>query len=287
MQTDSNLIILDSGVDWLTVTAKRGDTSDRLIALGKALLHQSESQGNRVSGFSSMGYKGWRTQGVTYGRRKDGSIVSLSSGEAALNWLPVAEASDHVTRLDLQITCFDQTQDAHRAEAYYYALQASNKRRGRPLSSSLRLNSGGGDTLYLGSPKSDIIGRFYDKGREQKIAAAGACWRYETQHRRESAEGTLGVIRQSETLHDTIAALVANFFTLRGVAVPEVERTLSAHELHSTRYYLQKRETDDARSLRWLSTFVAGTVKRLVDSGQRGAVMRALGLEDAGDTPDR
>lgn len=280
MLVDSNLQILDSGVDWLTVTAKRGDASDNLIALAQRLQHQSESEGNRISGFSSMGYKGWKSRGVTYGRRQDGSIVSLSSREAASHWQEVAEASDHVTRLDLQITCFDSSEDAHRAETSYRSLQTSHKRRGRPISSSLRLNSGGGDTLYIGSPKSDIIGRLYDKGVEQKIAPAGACWRLETQHRRESAERTLDAIHQSETLHDTIAALVTNFFAVRGVAVPQIERAISVDELHSQSYYLSKRETDNTRSLRWLSTFVAGTVKRLVDSGERAAVLRALGLTD-------
>jgi DNA relaxase NicK len=280
VQTDSDLTILDAAVDWLTVTAKRGLRADSLIARASDCLHQAESAGNRVSPFRASGYHGWRSEGIVWGRRKDGAIASISSGAAALHWPLFLEDADNVTRVDLQITCADSTENASRAEIAYHLMQDNRKRAGRPISASLRLNSSGGQTLYLGSKQSDVMGRLYDKGVEKKFAEAGACWRYETQLRREPAERTIRAIAESETVHDTIAHLVTSFFSARGVAVPQALQ-LDARD-NSTRegYYLSKRETDNSRSLRWLGTFVASTVKRLVDSGQRADVLRALGLDD-------
>lgn len=280
MQSDDTLTILDSAVDWLTVTAKRGVIADNLIALADGLLHQSISEGNRISAFRSNGYRGWRTRGVTYGRRDDGALCTLTSREAAMNWKQVLGASNNVSRCDLQITCSDSTQNAHRAEDAYRSLLSRPKRKGRPIHPSIRLNAGGGDTLYLGKPSSDVIGRFYDKGVEQKIAPAGACWRLEAQFRREQAQRAIGRVAQSEAHHDCIALIVATWFSDRGLVVPPIERPHSIDALQYEGYYFSKRETDDERSLKWLGTYVASTVKRLVDSGKRDAVMAALGLTD-------
>jgi DNA relaxase NicK len=280
MQAESDLTILDAAVDWLTVTAKRGLRADSLIARASACLHQAESAGNRVSPFRASGYHGWRSEGIVWGLRKDGAIASISSGAAALHWSSFLEDSDNVTRVDLQITCADSTVNASRAEIAYHLMQDNRKRAGRPISASLRLNSSGGQTLYLGSKQSDVMGRLYDKGIEKKFAQAGACWRYETQLRREPAERTIRTISQSETVHDCIAGLVTTFFSARGVAVPQVIQLDTGNNPTREGYYLSKRETDDTRSLRWLGTYVASTVKRLVDSGKRSEVMSALGLND-------
>lgn len=280
MQTDSSLTILDSAVDWLTVTAKRGSAADLLIARAQCLLHQAESAGNRVFPFKANGYHGWRSEGITYGRRKDGALCSISSGGAALNWPEVLEASDHVTRVDLQITCADSSVNAHRAEIAYHLMQDNHKRAGRPISASLRLNSSGGQTLYLGSKQSDVMGRVYDKGVEKKFAQAGACWRYEIQYRREPAERTIDAINQSEDVNSLIASLVTTYFSARGLSCPEVVGDKAGVDAITKGYYLSKRESDESRSLRWLSTFVASTVKRLIDSGKRAEVLRALGLND-------
>lgn len=280
MQTDSTLKILDSAVDWVTVTAKRGATADSLIALGDGLLHESITQGNRLLLFKSMGYHGRKAGGVSVGRRHDGGILTLSSGAAALSAAPLLGGAYNVTRLDLQVTCLDESQNASRGEIAYHLMQDRRKTSGRPVSASIRLNSDGGQTLYLGKPKSDRLGRLYDKGIEQKLAEAGACWRYEVQHRRRYAQAAARVVHQSEAPHDCIAALVTDYFSHRGVVVPDIKASPSKHTLQYENDYFSKRDTDDGRSLRWLHTFVASTVKRLIDSGKREDVLRALGLDE-------
>lgn len=278
MQTDTSLKILDSAVDWITVTAPRGQAADNMIALGDDCLHQSIAEGNRLLLFKSMGYHGRKAGGVSVGRRYDGGIVTLTSGAASLNCNTFIGGEYHVTRLDVQITCADESQNASRGEIAYHLMQDRRKAAGRPVHASLRLNSSGGQTLYLGSPKSDRLGRLYDKGVESKVAEAGACWRYEVQLRRRPAEVTARAIHQSEARHDCIAAIVTDYFSHRGVVIPDAQTSPALSSLQHESYYLSKRETDDDRSLRWLGTYVASTVKRLVECGRRDDVMRALGL---------
>jgi DNA relaxase NicK len=267
-------------VDWLTVTAKRGDDADALHAAADGLLQQSICGGNYLNLFKSKGYHGKKAGGVSVGRRHDGSILTLTSSEAARSAMPFLDGRFHVTRLDLQITCADSLYNASRAEVAYHLMQEGTKRAGRPVSASLRLNSSGGQTLYLGSAKSDVLARLYDKGIEAKVAPAGACWRYEVQYRREPATRTGNQLHQSEAAHDCIAALVAAHFSHRGVVVPEVERDRASSGVQDERLYLSKPESDCDRQLRWLGTYVASTVRKLIDSGKRREVMKALGLID-------
>lgn len=280
MQTDSNLKILESGVDWITATAPRGLLADKLIALTEPLLHQSASQGNRVLLWKGSGYHG-RTSGETsLGVGREGSIVTLKSREAFLNAELFLGGEFRVTRLDLQTTCFDESKMEDRWTAEYFALQHRKKKAGRPISSDLRLNSRGGSTLYLGSPKSDIIARAYDKGIEAKIAEAGECQRYEVQYRRRPAKSQATRYYQSEDRSYHIAATVTHFFKARGITVPRVEERIAGTQIQHEALYSKRAESDDARSLRWLGTLVAPTVRRLIESGKRDEILRALGLTD-------
>lgn len=280
MQTDSNLKILESGVDWLTVTTPRGESADSMIALADGLLHQSVDQGNRVSLWKGNGYHGRTSGAVSLGVGREGAIVTLKSREAFLSADLFLKESYRVTRLDLQTTCFDESAMADRWMAEYFALQDREKKIGRPISSDLRLNSGGGSTLYLGSPKSDIIARAYDKGIEQKIAKAGECQRYEVQYRRRYAKLQAARYNQSENKSHHIASTVTRFFQTRGVSIPPITERDTGVEIQYEALYSKRAESDCARSLRWLGTNVAPSIRRLIELGKREEVLRALGLTD-------
>jgi hypothetical protein len=280
VQTDNALKILESGVDWLTATAPRGLLSDSMIALAEPLLHEQFSQGNRISLWKGSGYHGRTSGAVSVGVGKEGSIVTLKSREALLSASTFLGGDYRVTRLDLQITCFDKSKMEDRWQAEYYALLSRKKKAGRPILADLRLNSRNGSTLYLGSPKSDIIARAYDKGIEAKIAEAGECQRYEVQFRRRYAKQQSARLNQSEDQHHYIASTVTNFFKTRGVSVPRVAKADTGIEIQHEALYSQRAKSDNERSLHWLGTLVAPSVRRLIQSGKRAEVLRALGLDD-------
>lgn len=278
MQSDTSLKILESGVDWLTATAPRGPISDNMIALAEPLLHQCASQGNRILLWKGNGYHGRTSGEVSMGIGKQGAIVTLKSREAFTGALSFMKEGYRVTRLDLQVTCVDESKMEDRWQAEYYALQHRKQKAGRPISSDLRLNSRGGSTLYLGSVKSDIIARAYDKGVEAKIAPAGVCQRLEVQFRRRAAKLQTARYNQSEDKPHHTSSVVTTFFKTRGIIVPAVEKRSAGIEIQYEALYSKRAASDDERSLRWLGTLVAPTVRRLIESGKREQVLRALGL---------
>ena len=280
MQTDSNLKILESGIDWLTVTAPRGSIADSMIASAEGLLHQSVGRGNRLSLWKGSGYHGRTSGEVSLGVGREGSIVTLKSREAFLSAEPFIKEGHRVTRLDLQITCFDESKVEDRWTAEYFSLLNRKKKVGRPILADLRLNSRGGSTLYLGSPKSDLIARAYDKGIESKVAEAGECQRYEIQYRRKYAKRQAARFHQSEDKPLHIASIVTHFFQARGIAVPAVEKGIAGTEVQYEALYSQRAKSDSERALRWLGTNVAPSVRRLIELGKREEVLRALGLND-------
>lgn len=280
MQTDSALKVLESGVDWLTVTAPRGTRADEMIARAEGLLHQSEGAGNRISMWKGSGYHGRTSGGISLGVGREGSIVTLKSREAYRSAESFLGKEYRVTRLDLQTTCFDKRQVAARAEIAYHLMQDSRKKAGRRISARLWLGTGGGQSLYLGSPKSDVIARLYDKGIEQRLAEAGACWRWEVQYRRRFAKLQAERLYQSESKSNHIASTVTRFFKDRGVVVPRVAKVPAKLEAQYETLCPKRDATDSERALRWLSTLVAPSVKRLIDSGYRAEVLRVLGLDE-------
>lgn len=280
MLIDDALSVVQSGFDWMTCTAKRGIRADALHAHASLLLEKQAERGNKMKLVRWGGYHGKSSGGVRFGVRHDGCILVLSSAAAAAHTIESIPFADNVSRIDLQVTCFDASQQAERAHMGYYSMLEAPRRRGRPPSASLRLNSGGGQTLYAGSRSSDKVGRLYDKGIEQKTAPAGTYWRFEVEYKREEAL-QLAVAAIERQLDDAIiAALVVDYFAQRGVPAPACHEDIAAF-IDGHRATLEFDGLTDAdRTLRWLTDCVRQSVRRLIDSGRLSDVVRALGLEE-------
>jgi hypothetical protein len=277
---DAALEIVDVGVDWITATAARDDQGEALQNLGRLLLHEQAALGNIESLWKGQGYHGKRCGAVAVGVRHDGCILRLSSSAAASHYRQTILTARQVSRIDLQVTASDSSQLADRAHLAYYQTSDAPRRGGRPPSASLRLDQERGQTCYIGSRTSDVVGRLYDKGLEQKNAPQGQYWRYELEYKRQLAKSVAHLVSRAETGPDHIAARVVDYFAARGVPGPEVRNNLSSILREAGRPTTLDRKSDHDRSLRWLSNSVAPTVQRLLESDQREALLRALGLAD-------
>lgn len=278
MLIDNALSVVSAGIDYCTMTAKRGDREKQLRERVNLLLAEQVDSGNELKTWKFSGYRGKRSGGVAFGLRHDGCIVVLSGSAAATLTVESILLADNVSRIDLQVTCFDASTQAERAHMGYYSMLEAPRRRGRPPSASLRLNSRGGQTLYCGSRASDRVGRLYDKGIEQKTALAGAYWRYEVEYKRSQAATIARLAAESKLDDALIAAFVADYFGSRGLPIPACIEDLEAVAA-SHRATLQFDGITDAdRTLRWLSQTVAASVQRLIDSGRLADVVRALGM---------
>lgn len=279
MQCDHALEIVDVGVDWLTCTAPRGDPAEGLQEFGHLLMQQQVADGNRKSLWKGQGYHGSRSGAVAVGVRHDGCILRLSSSAAASHYRQATSLAGNVSRIDLQLTALDHSNLVDRAHLAYYQIDGAPRKGGRPPSASLRLNKGGGQTCYIGSRTSDVVGRLYDKGIESKTAPEGKLWRYELEYKGELSPKVAAMVSRPEAGPGYIAARVVGHFSDRGIPGPEIRDDPPTAFYDDRPTNVVNPDSDAGRSLRWLKMSVAPTVARLLECGRREEVLRVLGLD--------
>lgn len=277
---DEALSVLSSGIDWCTLTAKWESKGEQLREKAHRIIDYAMRSGNEKKDWRGMGYKGYRAGGAAFGVRHDGCILVLSSATASALAIFSIPDADNVSRIDLQVTCHDSAQQAERAHLGYYSVLSAPRRKGRPPSASLRLNSTGGQTLYVGSRSSDRVGRLYDKGVENKTAPPGAYWRFEVEYKRDEAARLAQAAIERQLDDAIIAALVMDYFAQRGIPAPACHEDISIL-LDGHRATLEFDGLSDAdRTIRWLNDCVRQSVARLIQSGRLADVVRALGMEE-------
>jgi hypothetical protein len=227
-----------------------------------------------------QGYRGHSGPGLATGERPDSAIVRASGDHAAEMWRELARFAENVSRLDIQVTVqLPMTQRGLAREGYRAAIAylADNDR-----APQLRLITTHpvGDTLYIGSPKSDVMARLYDKAAESPNLYEPGTWRYEVEYKREAALSVCRTLQGAANPQAAIAATVFDHFAARGVA-PRFPRG-AASEIHAT---TRRRSVDETR-LRWLESTVAPAVRTLLRNVPRSEVERALGLLAEGTDPD-
>lgn len=270
-------------VDWLTVTVKDQHKQGLLADEVNRLMAIRKDQGYTQKTWSFKGYNGWLCGGIRWGSRDDGSIVMLSGEEAELNWPVVLTWCDNCTRVDLAVTVtLLEPRKGIAKDAYdMLTLDGTSKTKG-PRKMSLVVNNQGGETFYIGSRASDQFGRLYDKGAESGDNCdipIGLIWRYEVEFKQYRAKRIaaqlLEAAKETDDYHQQIGQTVYKWYLSRGVS-PIFP---AYNELpFSTQTYAKV--TDDDVTLRWLSTSVAPSVKRLGENGKGQQVLEALGLMD-------
>lgn len=263
--------VVDYGCDWITATAKGPESRRRLALLGKRVLDSETRAGNERKPWGMSGYDGLKSGGCQVGERGDSTIIRLSSGVAWENWLKVYQAADSFSRLDLQVTArMDQEPKRVIAAAYRHSLQFSRSHGGSPTVSVLKCSNGTA-TMYLGRRQSERFARVYDKGAESSLDEYQACVRWELELKGDLCLPALRAIAASRRPMFTMASIVVTHFRDRGCHLPEswaTDRALSA----------PRKRTEVERRLSWIQSQVRPTVEYLVSIGQRGKVLRALGL---------
>jgi len=268
-------------VDWLTVTvadwAKQRllcDEVDRLMQIRKG-------QGFAQKPWRFKGYDGWTCGGVRWGTREDGSIVMLSGEDAALNWPTCLAWCDNCSRVDLAVTVILLSPKHHVAsEAYGMLTLEGSNTNSRTRKMSLVVNNYGGETFYIGSRASDQFGRLYDKGREMDDGTdipEGLIWRYETEFKsyraRRIAAQMLEAAKDTTDYRQNLGETVYKWFVSRGVK--PIFSTYNSMPFTTETY---AKLSDDDVTLRWFSTQVAPSVKRLKKNGKEEEAKRALGI---------
>lgn len=222
---------------------------------------------------SWMGYSGFAANHMFWGTRKDETIIRASGEIAASVAREVPSYGLHVSRLDLALTAWFSEDRPLTALAARRLAVTEREGNSAPRKRKIRLQDGcgDGDTLYIGSRKSEQFGRLYDKGREDGSSTYKNAWRAEVEYHDDKAGGVFKLLRDVQFNSGTIAATVSAWWSLRGVDLPWYrggDTPLVVRE--------SGRHPDDASQLGWLEKQVAPCVSRLILRVGRDAVYSAL-----------
>jgi hypothetical protein len=272
--TPAPLPILSTGIDWITTTTKDEHRARFVRTLAELWLCKQQEAGHERLDFAWNGYIGWRSEGISYGDRGDGTLVRLSGDQARLHGSVLAGRCDHISRIDFQVTLQDPN------EAHDWAESASDE-----ASQNTRVSSGQTEcnlissnrtrsTLYLGRRISERFFRIYNKYEESKHAWPEGSWRYEVEYKGNRAVHFRDLLRRGDFTSEHARDTVVRAFQDYGITVPAAPLP----RLWSDK--APRRPTTDEGRLRYLGVCVRPMVAKLTEAYGRDTILDLLQLGD-------
>lgn len=269
--------LIESGVDYITVTCREPDSIEKARNLAIQMAVYEDASGMLGSPWSANGYEGYKCGSVVFGERADGCMVRAGGNLAALNWWKLYAVADNVTRLDLQATFRTGELPGAVVHRHYLELQRANRKMKRGPVVSRTTNSKGGYTAYTGSRTSDVFGRIYNKEAQAKLDHYKSCVRYEVQFNKARARKVAHGVNRNFLGEKQMAAEVLSFFARRQVKVKPLQEAIgSLSTIVDTS--LPRRLSDLDKRFAWLRGAVRPTVEMMIDRGLSNELMEALGL---------
>lgn len=275
-----DLLSYGCGVDWVTCTYHR-DTDIHKINLAAVLgllrgFCQGGGVGYKMRSFGAHGYSGLGIGGAKWARRDDSTMLILSGWSGGLfQQLPEIDEAT-CTRIDIRGD-FKWPEDkvprlAHWA---YQQSQAYKKEAGagRPWKCSIIVGDSG-CTTYLGSRQSAMYIRVYDKHAESGKDEYKGVWRIEAEFHDEAANDIFHRLRVQPDLDGAASGVLAANIARRGLFVP-----ITRDDKWRPQDFYREGVTDNNKSLEWLKTQVAPTIRRLLREGLEDDILFALGLQ--------
>lgn len=265
--------IVQSQVDWLTVTRPSSLEDDRLLNLGECIAHSESKTDPNITHWAWHGYDGKRGEHFAYGRRFDSDILQLS-GDLAAEWFDEAwTRAAKCTRIDLAVTVrYDGGKEWVARDGYQQGLDW-NAEHGRGPERTLIVNGRGGSTTYIGTRTSDLYARLYDKWRESGDERYRYCWRWEVEAKADIAGRVCARISSAGNRASECADIVATHFVRRGVSAEWMEGR-DVRRIETVR-----RPSGVASRLGWLDSSVRPVIERLLPLVSEEDLLNALGLE--------
>lgn len=259
-----------TGVDYFTCS-----TSDHrsLGAITEVMLPhfmEEERTGRGVLKWGIQGYRGKKTNHAFIGARDDGVLCQVSGALADQYFSPLMTYAENVSRLDVHVTfpVADVKNDISRVRD---EAEAGAGRRGKPTSVKYIGARQGLQTVYIGRPASDQMGRVYDKWEESKDEAYKGTVRYEVQLRRKAALATALHLKESYPVRTSACVnFVQGWYRARGVQVADLE------EREWTTPVPKREKTKVERQIDWIAAQVSPVFCQLLAEGYGEEVLKAL-----------
>jgi DNA relaxase NicK len=265
---------LSASVDWYSASLAASDDRAKARTVFNALAAGHEAHGVKREETQWKGYDLTRVGHVRYGIRQQDDYLELQSDAAAQWWLAFEPMVSHVARIDLAVTWKPPRPRANLAHSLYQRVGLLPDRGHNPPQLRYWETWQSGQTFYLGSVKSDRMGRIYDKGAQLRSLDPGVLWRFEVQLRNDPANVTARALAKDRSRGHMIAALVATFFRQRRVDCEW------AADLEDVPVVVHRNASDIESTKRWLMRTVAPVVARVGKELTRGEVFGLLGLSE-------
>ena len=262
-----------ASVDWFSLTTGQAPDAYETFRKAQALAVETLGKRNRIRPFATHGYRGFGTRHIRAGIRDRDCLIELSGQTADRYWRAFFPHAKNVTRIDPCVDVHFSHDVRDVAQAAYDAPAVAIVPGLTTISNRLVRGTEGGQTCYVGSPKSDRMGRLYDKHAESGGEFAPNTWRYEVQCRNDMGSLVARALHSPDDVRGAIAANVHDFYCKRGI-----QPWFQADSL-SLPSQLRRTRTDLQRCEKWLHLSVAPVIRRWADRGQLGPILAALGLE--------
>lgn len=270
-------VLIDSGVDYLTATAKQDHNIEKLAELGRALAESQHYDGFIARPSSFSGYEGMQVGHLYYGERADGCILRLGSYVAQSHYKRVVQHADNITRIDLQCTYKTEPEPREVITRHFRQMRQHNKAFKKAPGVSLFIGSDDSRTLYSGSRASDRYGRIYDKGLESGLAQFAGCLRYEGEFKGKRALAIATRLLVGHSCSLCFSRSVLGFFEKRGCSVSGLCKSGPCLEIDiSSNGWAHQNDVEDV--LKWLSVQVRPSVQRLINRGLLESIQTVLGI---------
>ena len=257
-------------------------------------------RGEKWREFRFSGYRGEHCGQASFGLRHDSSVVRLSGHAAKTHWEQLCTMSTNVTRIDLQVTLWMPEGPSLRLARHHEELVSQVKPRGRPPQFKFWYGPRGPEACTIGSRKSDVFFRIYDKGVESRLPEFRDCLRYEVELKRKESLGHAKRLMVQQDQAAYISQCVSKFVTVRKAQIPPWfnlsrdvppsagdsilcvrEDSECKHLLRQVPEYPTMREHPSSRLRKrsmWLAMSVRPVVQELIAHGEVEAVQDALGI---------
>lgn len=263
--------VINSGVDWLTVTSKRRGVSNELEDFGNELLRKEKANRGEIRLASRLGYRGLRSDTVFLGSRPGDCMLQVSGPACTPLTAEAITLATNVSRIDLQVTIWTEGEAVNLAKWTYERLCGLGLR--GPQQSSMQLISGwpSGDTVSINSRASEWFGRLYDKTAEANLGQPRLVWRYEVEVKGRAARSLASQLRQHGVSPTHVSKIVHAWYTKKGV--------LPAFASPKYEYASQPPIEGPTRDvLTWMRESLSKTVSKAIAKHGQRAVLEALGL---------
>lgn len=266
MQTE----VIESGVDWVSVTAPTLGLDSALSKIAAPLAVEEHRRGQKDREFHAFGYTGWKVGDVTWGESPQGQIVQLRGVVADQNWHDLLPHAANVTRVDIQATVRYDPYDPNLEVRKWLRARKWVNPKGYTRTVGIYAESSGGQTLYVGTRKSNLYARVYDKAQQSDDEKYLNCHRWEVECKHDAAPAMLMRLAASRNTHAEAAALTYAHFLSRHVE-PDWTPPLDRNPCPTDRP-----RPDMDKRIDWLRFGVAPAALEAVRRGRAQDVIDAL-----------